>query len=146
MNKLINYLKQGKGRGLRIMLVFSAIFSLLSWGLNYFRLNTLQQNVAYIFGVFAFIWLLYVVVLLLSAFLCWVCRLKLGKGVLWRTTTSSVIGIFLLAILLLLTLYILNVFGETAVQLYPIVITILLPVILVMLVASGISDSKQSKK
>ena len=146
MNKLINYLKQGKGRGLRAMLIFSAIFSLLSWGMNYFRLNTFAQHLGYFAGVFAFVWLLYAVVLLLSAFLGWVCRLKLAKGVLWRTTTFSIIAILTVGVSLLLALYILMLFGETAVQLYPIVITILLPVILVMLVASGISDSKQSKK
>ena len=44
MQKLIHYFKEGKGRGLRAMLVFSVLIGLLSWGVMSFLLNTLEKN------------------------------------------------------------------------------------------------------
>ena len=146
MNKLINYLKQGKGRGLRVLLIFSVIFSLLSWGLNYPRLNTLLQHANYFLGTFIFAWFLYAVVLLLSTFLCWAFRLKLAKGTLWRASAVSIIALCLLGVLLVLTLFVLALFGSIGVQLYPFVITLLIPLLLVMLISFSLAETKEKKK
>lgn len=44
MNKLINYFEQGKGRGLRSMLIFSILIGLLTWGIAYYSIKELPQN------------------------------------------------------------------------------------------------------
>ena len=44
MQKLINYFKQGKGRGLRAMLIFSTLIGLLLWGTTYAFVKQVPQN------------------------------------------------------------------------------------------------------
>ncbi|MGN0919416.1 MAG: DUF1189 family protein [Alphaproteobacteria bacterium] len=44
MKKLINYLKQGKGRGLRAMLIFTALIGFLLWGMIYTYVRKVPEN------------------------------------------------------------------------------------------------------
>ena len=106
-----------------------------------------MQHIYYLSSTFIALWILYAIVLLISAFLTWAFRFKLGKGILWRATTISVISLFLIAVLLTLVLYILLAFfGQDAVQYFPAIIMILLPVLAVMLIAFSQKEQKETKK
>ena len=159
MNKLINYIKQGKGRGLRTMLIFSVLATLLTWGTNYSKIEqTFQTNPdfssSYIWGLhLAFIsaslvgmWLLYIIVVGLSTFFSWVFRLKLSDGVIWRSTTISLIGLFLFSLLLSIVGYLFVLLGEIALLFYPLVMGILTIVLLDMLIVAALAEPKETKK
>ena len=159
MKKLITYLKNGKGRGLMAMLIFSAILSFLAWGTYYSTLNQLPiiyPNLAssnllwihlgFVLASFIFIWVLYLVIVAVSASLCWILRLQLNKGAVWRITTCATVGFMFLGVLLSLITYVLAMFGQTALQFSPVVITIFIPVLLVMLVAFGLAEPKEGKR
>lgn len=44
MNKLINYFKQGKGRGLRAVFIFSTIIAVLSWGMIHYSIKEFPND------------------------------------------------------------------------------------------------------
>ena len=44
MQKLITYLKEGKGRGLRAMLIFSALVGVLLWGMTYIYVRKIPAS------------------------------------------------------------------------------------------------------
>ena len=159
MQKLITYLKQGKGRGLRGMLLFSILATLISWWMYYSTLEKLPQilptlssnmlpwiHVGFIVSTFVFIWLLYWVVVGISALLAKIFQLKLMKGLICRSAFISIVSLFILSVLFTVIAYLLNLLGETAVQFYPIVIMVLLPILLVMLIACGLAEQKEGKK
>ena len=159
MQKLITYLKQGKGRGLLAMLVFSVVATLLSWGMNYSRLEQVPLtnptfSTAYIWGLhigfvlaaLIGIWFLYVVVVGISALFALIFKLNLTKGTIWRTSTVSLIALFLVSLLFSLIEYLLNLFGQIAILFYPVIIMFLTPVLLVMLVAFGLAEPNEGKK
>ena len=158
MQKLITYLKQGKGRGLLAMLIFSVLVALISWGLNYLTLEQYAQlyavpaskmiwiHAGVIFTLFAFIWVLYGIVMGISALLALAFKLKLSKGFICRASFVTFVGLFTLSILFSLIAFILSFFGGFALLFYPIIIMILLPVLLVMIIAFSARDPKEEKK
>ena len=159
MQKLITYLKQGKGRSLLVMLPFSVLATLLSWGMNYSRLeqipymvpnfstvNTLWLHIGFVLAGLIGIWFLYIVVVGISALLALIFKLKLTKGTIWRTSTVSLIALFLVSLLFSLIGYVLVLFGEIAILFYPLIIMILVPVLLVMLIVWGLAEPKDGKK
>ncbi len=159
MQKLLNYLKQGNGRGLKAMLIFSVLATLLSWGMNYNRLeqipsmtpnfpilNTLWLHVGFVLAALTGVWFLYLLVVGISALLALIFKLKLTKGTICRSTTVTLIVLFLISLLFSIIGYVLSLFGEIAILFYPIIIMILTPVLLVMLIAFGTADKKEDKK
>lgn len=153
MQKLITYLKQGNGYGLKPMLIFSLLATLFSWGIYYPTLKMLLEvqptpgiHIGFLFGSFISIWVLYGIVVGISALLACVFKLKLTKGSICRATFVSIAGLFVLSVLFTGITYILTLIGQTAVQFYPIVIMILIPVLLVMLITISLAESKDGKK
>lgn len=159
MQKLITYLKQGKGRGLKVMFIFSILATLLSWGMNYNKLeqipsmtpnfptlNTLWLHVGFVLAALIGIWFLYIVVVGISTLLALIFKLRLTKGTIWRTSTVSLIGLFFVSLLFSIIGYILILFGQIAVLFYPIIIMILIPVLLVVLIAFALAEPKEGKK
>ena len=159
MQKLITYLKQGNGRGLKAMLIFSVLATLLSWGMNYNRLeqiptmtpnfpilNTLWLHVGFVLAALIGLWFLYILVVGVSALLALIFKLKLTKGTICRATAVTLIVLFLISLLFSIIGYILSLFGEIAILFYPIIIMILTPVLLVMLISFGVADKKEEKK
>ena len=159
MQKLITYLKQGKGRGLRLMLIFSILATLLSWGINYSKLEQIPLinpsfpsssmiwlHIGFLLAGFIALWLLYIVVVGLSKFFTLIFQLKLAKGVIWRSTAITLIALFFASVLLTLIAYISATLGEIGLLFYPIIIMVLIPVLLVMLIACGLAEPKEAKK
>lgn len=159
MQKLITYLKQGNGRGLKLMLIFSVLATLLSWGMNYNKLeqipsmtpnfptlNTLWLHVGFVLAALIGIWFLYIVVVGISALLALIFKLRLTKGTIWRTSTVSLIGLFFVSLLFSIIGYILILFGQIAVLFYPIIIMILIPVLLVTVIAFALAEPGEGKK
>ena len=157
MQKLITYLKNGNGRGLKLMLIFSVLATLLSWGMNYGKLeqipsmtpnfpalNTLWLHVGFILAALIGVWFLYIVVVGISALLTF--KLKLTKGTIWRTTTVSLIALFLISLLFSVIGYILILFGQIAILFYPVIIMILIPVLLVTVIAFVLAEPKERKR
>lgn len=155
MNKIISYLKQGKGYGLLPILIFSVLFGLICWGI-YYPVLTLQASVArvsvflvhlgFLVGAIVFQWVLYLVVTGISALLALLFRLKLNKGAIWRSTAVVLIGFFLSASLFLLIAFITAFLGQRIFQFYPYIGLLILLVLFVTLVLSGISEQKEIKK
>ena len=112
MNRLVNYLKQGKGYGLCAMLIFSIILTLLMWG-NYYpnlkqiptinpnlaSLNMLWVHLGFILGSLIFIWGFFLIVTGITAILCWILRLRLNKGAIWRSSATLIIAFFFIFVL-----------------------------------------------
>lgn len=159
MQKLLTYLKQGKDRGLRIMLIFSVLATLLSWGMNYSKLeqvpymnpsfstlNTVWLHIGFVLGALVGIWFLYIVVVGISALLALIFKLKLTKGTIWRTSTISLITLFLISLLFSLIGYVLSLFGQIAMLFSPLIIMILVPVLLVTLIVLALAEPKEGKK
>ena len=158
MQKLLTYLKQGNGRGLRGMFIFSVLATLLSWGMNYPKLQQISLmtpnfsvslwglHLGFIAASFAGVWLLYIIVVGISALFTKLFCLKLPKGALWRSTAVSMIALFVLSIILTVIAYLLTLLGEIASAFYPVVIMLLIPVLLVMLIAFALAEPKEGKK
>ena len=172
MNKLITYLKEGKGRGLKATLIFSVFSTLLLWWSSFSVLKSLPNNypnisesslpmihLAFIFASFILIWLLYLIIVGISAFFSWAFRLKLSKGAVWRTTTFSMITFFLISILTsLIGSFLLFIIGailplsmapvNTVILsvFSPIVYLIVFLVLLITLILFGIRGPKEKKK
>ena len=159
MNKLITYLKNGKGRGLKAMLVFSILATIITFGISYPQLDKLRPAYAKLYGIpealvsptfiisaFVSIWILYGLVVGVSVLFTKIFRLKLTKGLVSRATFVSLASLFVLSILFTLIAYLLALFGQNAVRFYSIVIMILTPILLVMLIAFGLAEQKEGKK
>ena len=166
MQKLITYLKQGKGRGLLAMLIFSILIALLLFGGLYSNLKSLpivfpglitEANLPWIYltviltGIVSN-WLVYLLTVGISALLSLAFHLKLSKGALWRFASVSMILFTLISTLSMLI-------G----MLFSFVLTLILPyqimgiigfmlqlsvffTLLVMLIAFGLTEQKEGKK
>ena len=158
MQKLLTYLKQGNGRGLRVMFIFSVLATLLSWGVSYESIMKMSQvqgvpskiipwiHFGFILGTFVFTWVLYGLVVGISTLLALAFKLQPTKGFIFRASLVSIVGLFGLSILLTLVSHILAFLGQVALQLFPIVVAILIPVLLVMLIAFALAEPKEGKK
>ena len=172
MNKLITYLKEGKGRGLLAMLIFSALITLLLWWSSYSSLkmipssfpnisesNMFWVHLGFLLTCMGLTWILYLLVVGLTSFLGWVFRLKLPKGTIWRSATFSIITFVLLGVLssmisalLLLILGAILPYQESVEYmiiisgLNPIIFLLIFFTLLVMLILCGIREPKEKKK
>ena len=158
MKKLITYLKEGEGWGLLAMLVFSVLAVLLLWGNTYSSLELLPNiypnidismfwiHLSFIVVGIAVIWLVYSLVVGVSTLLCCFFHLKLKKGTLGRTTSFAIIFLLLISMLLTLIAHILALFGEVIFQFYPLVVIIILSILLVMLIATALTEPREVKK
>ena len=150
MNKFINYVKQGKGRGLRAMLIFSVLFSLFYWVGFYAVLSESFSGILvhpiFLTSLFAGIWIVYLMVVGVSALLYKLLRLKLEKGAVWRATSVSLIVILGTSLLMNLLAFLMALMGGNVFQLYPLVFILILSVSLATFFLSSVSEAKETKK
>lgn len=169
MKRLVQYIKEGKGRGLKAMLIFSVVAALLLWGAYYPGLkqvptmnpnlkigNTTFLHLGFIFGSVVFSWGLFLLTVGLSALVCKLFKLNLKKGTVWRSATVSMIILAvvvaftsLIGVLLLKTLMaILPTTQNTMMALIvlnPVITLTIFFVTVVTLIAFAVCENKKEK-
>ena len=99
MNKLTTYLKEGKGRGLLAMLIFSILITLLLWWSSYSTLKMIPNNypnipasnmpwihLGFVLTCMGLTWFLYLLVVGLSSFFRKIYSLN------WFKSTSDLLN------------------------------------------------------